>query len=125
MCSSIHYYCTRIMPTSELTYLWHNMFNTCSVISRWSGNAAVGLTRRNNGAARHPRAAVRVQRRTTAGREPVPRVRASEHVASDDADDCGGGGGGDCTTAGERRGPVRKYIISCDSRKILTHVYLS
>lgn len=48
----------RIMPTSELTYLWYNMFNTCSVISRWSGNAAVGLTRRNNGAARNPRTTV-------------------------------------------------------------------
>jgi len=48
----------RIMPTSELTYLWYNMFNTCSVISRWSGNAAVGLTRRNNGAALNPRATV-------------------------------------------------------------------
>lgn len=48
----------RIMPTSELTYLCYNMFNTCSVISRWSGNAAVGLTRRNNGAARNPRTTV-------------------------------------------------------------------
>lgn len=105
------------MLTSELTYLWYNMFNACSVISRWSGNAAVGLTRRNNGAARNPRTTVRVQRRTTAGRESVSRP--GQRATDDDCDDGGGGGGGgggDCTTAGERRRrrPVRKYFTWCD-----------
>jgi len=58
------------MPTSELTYLWYNMFNTCSVISRWSGNAAVGLTRRNNGAARNPRTAAYMYMYTRGGPPP-------------------------------------------------------
>lgn len=76
--------CTSIMKRGVKTYI------TCSVIPRWSPpaaarNAAVGLTRRNNGAAGHMtllRAHTRPER---AGDHTLTPVRVADHRRELDA----------------------------------------